>query len=69
MTACTAAVVKFGCEQLKLERIFTSIEPNNIASQKVLEKNGFIKEGHLRHCFPLDDGLHDCFIYGKLFTD
>ena len=69
MTACTEAVVKFGFEQLKLERIFTSVEPNNIASQRVLEKNGFIKEGHLRHCFPLNDGLHDCVIYGKLYTD
>lgn len=69
MTECVRAVVKFGFESLELERIFTSVEPNNIASIKVLEKNGFTKEGHLRHCFPLNDGLHDCLIYGKLFTD
>lgn len=69
MTECVKAVVKFGFESLKLERIFTSVEPNNITSIKVLEKNGFIKEGHLRHCFSLNDGLHDCMIYGKLYTD
>ena len=69
ITECVKVVVKFGFEQLWLERIFTSVEPNNIASQRVLEKNGFIKEGHLRHCFPLNDGLNDCLIYGKLYTD
>jgi len=69
MTHCVRAVVSFAFKDLKLERIFSTIEVNNVASYKVLEKNGFLREGLLRHCFLLEDGLHDCYIYGKLSLD
>lgn len=69
ISSCIDSVVKFGFEYLKLERIHTRVAIENIGSWKVLEKNGFIREGLLRHCFELADGLHDCYLYSKLYTD
>lgn len=68
-TACAEAVIRFGFDYLKLERIYSEVEVNNVASWRVLEKNGFTREGTLRHCFMLNDGIHDCYLYGKLSTD
>jgi len=69
ISACISPVVEFGFNNLKLERIYSTIETSNIASWRALEKNGFKREGLMRHCFVLMDGLHDCFMYSRLFTD
>jgi ribosomal-protein-alanine N-acetyltransferase len=68
-TACVATVIKFGFEYMHLERIFTTVETNNIDSWKALEKNGFLREGKLRHSMMLKDGLHDCFMYAIIAGD
>jgi [ribosomal protein S5]-alanine N-acetyltransferase len=53
------AVVKYGYQHFQLERIEALIEPDNIASQKLVEKVGFKREGLLRHyefsCGKFDD--------------
>ena len=41
-------VLKFGFNQLNLNRIQAGVHGTNISSQKVLEKCGFIKEAELR---------------------
>jgi ribosomal-protein-alanine N-acetyltransferase len=69
MTACVNTVVRFGFDNLQLERIFTTVMPENVGSWKVLERNGFLREGTLRHCFQVKSGLQDCYIYAKLSTD
>jgi len=69
ISACVKAVTKFGFSYLELERIYTTVHPDNIASWKALENNGFLREGRLRHCFNLSDGLNDCYMYAKLSTD
>ncbi|UJH68363.1 GNAT family N-acetyltransferase [Allomuricauda sp. SCSIO 65647] len=38
-------ILKYGFEDLKLARIFANTFEFNVASMKVLEKNGFYKEG------------------------
>ncbi len=38
-------IVTYGFKDLQLERIYSAVFENNIASMKVLEKNGFQKEG------------------------
>jgi len=68
-TACAEAVAAFGFSQLALERIYTTVHPDNTPSWKVLEKNGFRREGHLRHCFETAEGLTDCYMYAKLVWD
>lgn len=42
MTMACKAVIKYGFEQLKLEKVVISHEINNIGSQRVIEKSGFI---------------------------
>lgn len=69
ISACIAPVIEFGFLNLKLERIYTTVHPDNLGSWKALEKNGFTREGLLRHCFNLKIGLTDCYMYSKLSTD
>ncbi|WP_408009902.1 GNAT family N-acetyltransferase [Pseudalkalibacillus sp. A8] len=43
------AVVRYGFDQLELERIEALIELTNLPSQKLVERQGFLREGLLRH--------------------
>ena len=63
MTACIKPVIDFGFSHLEFERIYSKIHIDNAASWRALEKNGFQREGLLRHCFVCPDGLSDCYIY------
>ncbi len=69
ISSCIQPVVEFGFSYLELERIYTTVHVDNIASCKALEKNGFSKEGILRHSFNLPSGLSDCYMYSKLYND
>ncbi|WP_340373340.1 GNAT family protein [Peribacillus sp. FSL E2-0218] len=55
------AVVRYGYHHFQLERIEALIEPANIPSQRLVEKQGFKREGLLRHyeytCGKFDDLL------------
>lgn len=54
-------------EELELQKVFLRIAPDNLASIKVAEKTGFIKEGILRREFKIETGeLVDMVYYGKL---
>ncbi len=46
MTEAIKEVVNYGFEVMKLHSIEALIDPRNIASEKVLQKNGFVKEAH-----------------------
>ena len=69
ISACIATVAAFGFNYMNLQRIFTTVEVNNIGSWRALAKNGFTREGTLRRAMSLPDGLHDCYLYAKLSTD
>ncbi|WP_121662064.1 GNAT family N-acetyltransferase [Metabacillus litoralis] len=64
------AVVKFGFHHYQLERIEALIEPANLPSQKLVEKQGFTREGLLRHyeytCGKFDDLYMYSIIKGDL---
>ncbi len=47
-TEVAAGLVRFGFEAHGLHRIYAIVEPENIASARVLEKVGMRREGHLR---------------------
>lgn len=47
MSEAIKAVVTYGFEQMNLHSIEAIINPENIVSEKVLQKNGFLKEAHL----------------------
>ena len=48
ISKCAKVVVKFGFENLDLNRIFIRCHPDNIASQRIAEKLNFQLEGVLR---------------------
>ena len=48
MTEAVEAMVSYGFNKLGLERIEATVDPENGASIRTLEKNGFKQEGLLR---------------------
>ena len=52
-----------------LARVEALVEPDNIASQRVLEKAGFRREGLLRSYLVFDRQRADAFIYSLLPSD
>ena len=59
-------VIQFGFEKLNLHRIYATCAPQNIGSQKVLEKIGMVREGRLRENLLLKEGWRDSLIYSVL---
>lgn len=65
---CTEAatiVCKYAFEVLGLHKIHAQVTAVNVGSSRVLEKNGFEKEGHLKDHYYIDDRYYDCLLYGK----
>jgi ribosomal-protein-alanine N-acetyltransferase len=59
-------VVNYGFEVMKLHSIEAIIDPENFASEKVLQKNGFVKEAHLKENEYFDGRFLDTVIYSIL---
>jgi len=61
------AIVKFGFEQMNLNRIYARTIADNHESVKLLERLGFQREGTQRkHSWEDDGTFHDSAIYGIL---
>jgi len=63
------AVLKFGFNHCSFERIEALIEPANVSSQKLVEKQGFQKEGLLRHYEFTCGKYDDLYMYSILRGD
>lgn len=59
-------VVDYGFGALGLHRIFADIDPDNIASLRLFERNGFIREGVLRGNWKTHIGIRDTVILARL---
>ncbi|ANU09487.1 GNAT family N-acetyltransferase [Planococcus antarcticus DSM 14505] len=59
-------LLEFGFEENRLHRIWASCDPQNLGSQKILEKVGMIKEGLLRKNLRMKDGWRDSLLYSIL---
>ena len=59
-------IVEYGFTVLKLHSIEALLNPDNIASSSVLEKTGFVKEGHLKGNFYFKGEFGDTLIYSRL---
>lgn len=66
VTEAVQEVVKYGFEAMQLHSIEAVIDPDNIASAKVLEKNNFIKEAHFKENEFYDGRFYDSVIYSLL---
>ena len=68
----SAAIIemsKIGFEQKKLNRIYAYCMVRNVASQRILEKSGFAREGLLRERVIICGIYEDVFIYARLKKD
>ena len=64
--------VRIACEQVfgtDIIRIFAEPFSDNIASCRVLEKNGFVREGVLRKSVFKNGAFHDSSIYARIRLD
>ena len=59
-------LIKYGFEDLKLHSIEAVIDPENYASEKVLQKCGFVKEAHLKESEFWEGKFLDKVIYSLL---
>jgi RimJ/RimL family protein N-acetyltransferase len=64
-----ALLARWAVTDARLARVEALVEPNNIASQRVLEKVGFRREGHLRSYLVFDRRRADALIYSLLPSD
>lgn len=65
-TKAVALITAYGFSELNLVRIYAGVFDFNIASMKVLEKNGFQKEGIFRHAVIKNGRICDEHRYYKL---
>jgi RimJ/RimL family protein N-acetyltransferase len=66
MTDAVTALLRYVFSHLGLERISSGTQENNTASQRVLEKCGFVLEGRERCAKYFAGKRHDRLIYGLL---
>ncbi|MBL0737442.1 GNAT family N-acetyltransferase [Flavobacterium sp. GN10] len=66
VTEAVNQLIKYGFESLKLHSIEAVIDPENYASEKVLQKCGFVKEAHLKEVEFWDGKFIDKVIYSLL---
>ena len=65
-TEVAKALVTYGFTELDVHRIYATCVPDNIASWKVLEKAGLVREGRLRESMMSQGKYCDAYVYGIL---
>jgi [ribosomal protein S5]-alanine N-acetyltransferase len=70
-SSAVAMLVRWALADAGMVRIEALVEPDNVASQRALERTGFRREGHLRAYLDLDlDGRRsDAYVYSLIRDD
>lgn len=69
MTEAVSLVVKYSFQMINLRKLFTHVLVPNVASKKILEKNGFKECGRLsKQSYVYDYGYVDEVLY-ELFNE
>jgi 8-oxo-dGTP diphosphatase len=58
-----ARVVRFGFDELGLDRIWGAVLVDNVASCRVLERSGFSRLGEAEYDFPARGGMRRVYLY------
>ena len=66
MTEAARQICEIAFDELDIIRISSMVYSPNIASQRVLEKNGFAHEGRQRNAICKDGKIYDACLFGKL---
>lgn len=63
ITAAVRAVVRFAFEDLDLHRVEAACQPDNLASQRVLQKAGFTHEGAAKAYLKINGAWRDHLLF------
>jgi len=66
MSEVMATVLNFGFRKLKLHSVEANVDPNNLASRKLLEKHGFVQEAYFKQNYFFQEQFLDSTIYSLL---
>ncbi|MCF7807340.1 MAG: GNAT family N-acetyltransferase [Candidatus Marinimicrobia bacterium] len=66
MNEALHTLLDFGFDELNFHRVEADIDPNNKASERILQKLGFTEEGLLRERWIVDGEITDTGFYGLL---
>lgn len=69
MTEAVRELLRYAFEELGLNRVEATTDPENAASIRVLEKTGFTREGLMRERHFYKGGFHDEAFFGVLASD
>jgi ribosomal-protein-alanine N-acetyltransferase len=65
-TEAAGALLRLAFEDLRVHRVWSSCDPDNAASRRVLEKVGMRHEGHQRESAFVRGGFRDRLLFGIL---
>ena len=69
MTKAVACLIPHVFQELRLHRLEAATQPTNAASIRVLEKNGFQREGFARSYLKINGAWQDHALYGLVAGD
>jgi ribosomal-protein-alanine N-acetyltransferase len=69
MTEAVSAIIDYGFNKLKLQRIEALVGSNNIPSLKIIENHHFTKEGILRQHYYAADKYEDSILFSILYNE
>ncbi|WP_237059286.1 GNAT family N-acetyltransferase [Microbulbifer sediminum] len=69
MARAVRALLEFAFGPLGMHRVEADVDPRNTASIRLLERQGFTREGLLRERYREEGGFQDALIYGLLRRD
>ena len=68
-TEAAQALLQWAFDTLDLHRVQAETDTRNVASARVLEKLGFVREGTLRENCVVDGEVSDSWVFGLLRTE
>ena len=68
-TEAVRLIVRFALDTLRLHRVEAACLPENLASRRVLEKAGFVREGYARHYLQIAGAWRDHLTFALLKED
>lgn len=69
MGEAVETIIEYGFQELKLNRIEALVGPENVPSLRIIEKNGFTREGVFKQHFNVDEKYEDTIAFALLRQD
>ncbi len=69
MSEAIIPIIAYGFNEMGLNRIEAFISPENIASNKLVQKMNFVKEGQLRQHYRDNNRIDDSLVYSLLSSE